>query len=72
MGGCLWLWIIRHWLPPVHDQSAPHAFYHAAIPSVSALPDHQEHIRAAAKWLDTRMRTAGLEVAGLCTWGIGP
>jgi hypothetical protein len=36
-------------------------FDFAAIPSISALPDHASDVLAAAGWLKQRMVTAGLE-----------
>jgi hypothetical protein len=45
----------------------------AAIPSISALPDHASDVLAAAGWLKQRMMTAGLEnVQVLPTKGAQP
>jgi len=38
----------------------------AAIPTISALPEHADDITAAAEWLVQRLSTAGLEHVQVC------
>lgn len=44
-----------------NDSYVKDLFDFAAIPSISALPDHASDVLAAAGWLKLRMVTAGLE-----------
>ena len=45
----------------MHAWPLPHIMIYSGIPSVSALPDHQPHIREAAAWLYSRLQRVGLE-----------
>jgi acetylornithine deacetylase/succinyl-diaminopimelate desuccinylase-like protein len=58
-------------VPPTLDQLVPELAELIAIPSVSADPDHQGDVAAAAEWVAARVRGMGGE-ADVVPWGERP
>ena len=58
-------------MTPPSDQLAAELAEFIAIPSISADPDHQDDVAAAAEWVAARLRTAGA-VVDVVPWGERP